>query len=174
MGKAHQNYRRGAPSLGNLSCSKSYFSHPSLAVAVAVAVAVVAALPSPSILCSATSKSAAVLSPSFIPAPFLALALSQRRCRLMDQVNNSRTWSKACAILPHTSLFSQVWLLFLWVLSPQWSLPQAVWVRSGVCLMPSPLWSQQWTGRYGVWNVIWYICSWSGTILAAYYSKSAI
>ena len=31
---------RGAPSLGNLSCSKSDFSHPSLVVAVAVAVAV--------------------------------------------------------------------------------------------------------------------------------------
>ena len=30
----------GAPSLGNPSCSKSDFSHPSLAVAVAVAVAV--------------------------------------------------------------------------------------------------------------------------------------
>ena len=51
---------RGAPSLGNLSCSKSYFSHPSLAVAAAVAVAVAAALPSPAILSSATSKSAAV------------------------------------------------------------------------------------------------------------------
>ena len=51
---------RGAPSLENPSCSKSYFSHPSLAVAAAVAVAVAAALPSPAILSSATSKSAAV------------------------------------------------------------------------------------------------------------------
>jgi hypothetical protein len=45
---------KGAPSLGNLSCSKLYFSSLSLAVAVA------AALPSPAILSSATSKSAAI------------------------------------------------------------------------------------------------------------------
>jgi hypothetical protein len=56
MGKAHQNYRRGALSLGNLSCNKLYFSPLSLAVAVTVA----AALPSPAILSSATSKSAVV------------------------------------------------------------------------------------------------------------------
>ena len=45
---------RGAPSLGNPSCSKLYFSSFSLAVAAAVAAA--AALPSPAILFSATSK----------------------------------------------------------------------------------------------------------------------
>ena len=36
----------GASSLRNPSYSKSYFSHPSLAVAIAIAVAVAAALPS--------------------------------------------------------------------------------------------------------------------------------
>jgi hypothetical protein len=45
---------RGTPSLGNLSCSKLYFSPLSLAVVVA------ATLPSPTILFSATSKSAVV------------------------------------------------------------------------------------------------------------------
>jgi hypothetical protein len=47
---------RGAPSLGNLWCSKLFFSPLSLAVTVVVA----ATLPSPAILSSATSKSAAV------------------------------------------------------------------------------------------------------------------
>ena len=41
---------RGAPSLGNPSCSKLDFSPPSLVVAVAVAVAVAAALPNSAIL----------------------------------------------------------------------------------------------------------------------------
>jgi hypothetical protein len=82
---------RGAPILGNPSCSKSYFSHPSLAVAVAV----VAALPSPSILCSATSKSAAV------PA-VLQLVATSCRCSVAMQ------FATHCRALRHdgTELFA--------------------------------------------------------------------
>jgi hypothetical protein len=63
--KAHQNYHGGAPSLRNLSCSKLYFSPLSLAVA--------ATLPSPAILSSATSKSAAFdfLLSSAVRKPFV-------------------------------------------------------------------------------------------------------
>ena len=70
--------------MGNLSCSKSYFSHPSLAVAAAVAVAVAAALPSPAILSSATSKSAAV------PAVLQLVATSCRCSVAMQSTTHCR------------------------------------------------------------------------------------
>ena len=67
---------RGAPSLGNPSCSKLDFSHPSLTVAVAVAVA----LPSPS-LCPrrSASRSRGQGHPQ-LPPPWATAASYGHRC----------------------------------------------------------------------------------------------